>query len=682
MTPRLWAAMTIRHRSRLIGIWLVPAAGFSPLAAQLPQALGDHGLETHGQYAEVQELLARELRIPEEPVIVLFHNPGGLPRSSFRAYITAAMNRISRVGGTAVAASPLDRPEMMQADYAYAELTVLPGAADDKRLALERVEGALALADEDGFKAELTGKPVVQRDVNLLSRTDLRAAETVGLPIAFALLAFALGGLLPALIPIVAGGITVIVSMGLMYLIGAYSSLSLSVFVHNVIPMVGMAVCIDFALLMVGRFREERRRNDAEVAIRTTMITSGRAVTASAGCVALALIGTLFIRMPIFNTVALGTLVVIAVSLLVNLTFVPASLYALRDRLPSGPKPVLDAGVWKAFPLAVLRRPAVSAALAAGVLLVCMYPMSGLEVGVPGPRSLPSDQESRQAAETVALRFHPPSASLAWLALKEGPGGEQAAESLRLDLMRDPQVVQAKQEFKPLSGEGYRFIAVWLLGEESSKEAMGWVRERERLYDGIGVLVGGEPKYHQEVRDEVFGRMKFVLLFVALSNFLVLAAAFRSLLIPVKAIAMNLVSIAASFGILAWLFQGGRFGLEATEIAIMIPVFVFGLTFGISMDYGIFLLSRISESYGETRDNERAIREGMAASGKIITAAAAIMIAVTAPFALAGVSGVRQLGIGIAAALFLDATIVRMVLVPALMKCFGKWNWWLPFARS
>lgn len=145
---------------------------------------------------------------------------------------------------------------------------------------------------------------------------------------------------------------------------------------------------------------------------------------------------------------------------------------------------------------------------------------------------------------------------------------------------------------------------------------------------------------------------------------------------------MNLVSIGASFGILTWIFQQGRFGLEPTDIAIMIPVFIFGLTFGISMDYGVFLLSRIYERYRETADNVEAIREGLAASGKIITSAAAIMIAVTVPFAYADVIGVKQLGIGMAAALFLDATIMRMVLVPSLMKMFGKWNWWLPFGKN
>ncbi|MFC4597823.1 MMPL family transporter [Cohnella hongkongensis] len=682
MTFRRLADFTIRHRRRVIGFWLALAACLAPFAAQLPQVLGDHGLETDGPYAEVRGLLSRELGVPEEPVIVLFRNAGGLPEDDFRTSIAGMLDRIGRIGGAFVAASPLERPEMRNGEYAFAAVDLLPGRAEDKRLALERIREQASIGGS-GIEAALTGKPVVQQDVNRLSRTDMRAAETIGLPAAFALLAAALGGLLPAIVPIAAGGITVIVSMGILYGIGAYGGLSLSVFVHNVVPMAGMAVCIDFALLMAGRFREERRSSCAREALRKTTATSGRAVAVSAGCVVLALIGAFFIRMPLFHTVALGALVVLAVSLLVNLTFVPAMLYALRRRLPA-PKAALRATrrdtFGQALSNAVMKRPLLAASLASVALIVCMSPLRSLEVGVPGPESLPQSRESRLAAETLAQHFNPGPASRVWIAVS--PENRSGAGRIAYDLERDPQVILAEPLESRLGEEGHRWFSVWLRGEEASKEAISWVRDREREYKGLEVKIGGEPKYHQEVRDEVFGRLKFVLLFAVLSNLIVLAAAFRSLLIPVKAVAMNLASIAASYGLLAWLFQEGRFGLEATDIAIMVPVFIFGLTFGISMDYGVFLLSRMYESYLKTRDNERAIREGMAASRSLIAPAAAIMIAVTAPFALAGVSGVKQLGIGIAAAIFLDATVVRMVLVPAWMKGFGKWNWWMPFARN
>jgi len=673
--------LSIRHSSWVIAFWLLIAAISVPFAARLPGVLGDHGLTTDGQYAQVQKLMDREFQTPDEPVVLLFENVHSLPYSDFQSSVSEVMARIERISGVKIS-SPIGagRQNMEQGEYASAVVAILPGSSADKKMALERLRDEISEAG--GISVRMTGKPVIQEDVNLLSRKDLAAAEKIGLPVAFALLAYALGGFALAMIPLAAGGMTVIIAMGVMYGFGNYGGVSLSVFVYNVIPMVGMAVCIDFALLMVSRFREESRRTNASEAILATMASSGRTVAVSAACVILALIGTFYIRMPIFNSVALGTMAVIAISLLVNLTFVPALLYVWRQRFVSGRThrrfPDEGTKLWHGFVAAVMKRPLTAAVLAMLLLAICIYPIHSMQVGVPGPESLPKDQEARQSAEAVADKFHTNRYSQAFILVENGQRAADRTARIRSDLKQDSAVFRVETA-KSNSDDGHLLLTVWLRGKASSKEAMNWVREHALSYAAFGAQIGGEPKYHQEVHDEVRSRMKYVLLFVVFSNFIVLAAAFRSLLIPLKAIAMNLTAIGASYGILAWLFQGGRFGLEPTDIAIMIPVFIFGLAFGISMDYGIFLLSRIYESYRETGDHEQAIREGMARSGKIIVSAAAIMIAVTAPFALAGVSGVKQLGIGIAAALFLDATIIRMVLVPSLMKVFGKWNWWLPF---
>jgi RND superfamily putative drug exporter len=683
---RKMASFSIRYSSWVICCWIFLTSFFVPFAVQLPNVLGDHGLTTEGQYAQVQEKLSREFQIADEPVILLFYNQEGEPTQAFHSYISNTLNHIERISGVDVASSPLERQGMEKGKYAFAQVSI-PSFTPDRRLAIEQIREEISRNRK--FKVTMTGKPVIQEDVNSLSKHDLKAAERIGIPVAFVILVLTLGGLLPAIIPIIAGAMSVVIAMGIMYGIGVYGGLSLSVFVYNVIPMVGMAVCIDFALLMVSRFREERILLFVNEALLKTMATSGRAIVVSFGCVILALIGTLYIRMPIFNTVALGTLVVLTVSMLINLTFVPALLYMLRKHIFSnrlygnlrgGRSP------WTAFISAVMKWPLASAVLAISVLSVCLYSVHTMQVGIPGPESLPKDKESRVAAKIVTERFQPPFVSQVLMIVKDNDGGaglrsRQTVALIRRNLGQDPRVIGLDTE-KSSVKEGLYFITVWLHGKETSKEVMQWVRERANQFATLDVQIGGEPKYHQEVYDEVFTRMKYVFLFVIFSNMIVLSVAFRSLLIPLKAIAMNFVSIGASFGILTWIFQEGLFGLEPANIAIMIPVFIFGLTFGISMDYGVFLLSRIYESFRDTQNNDKAIREGLAVSGKIITSAAAIMIAVTAPFALADVSGVKQLGIGIAAALFLDATIVRMVLVPALMKLFGKWNWWLPFVKS
>lgn len=303
---------------------------------------------------------------------------------------------------------------------------------------------------------------------------------------------------------------------------------------------------------------------------------------------------------------------------------------------------------------------------------------------------MPRGYDSRIAAEIFEANFAPPSASQVYFVV-QGRGDRLTeaewlqAQALAERLAADPFVrrvdsVFSRQASRPYANGNRLLFYVTVGGEPASGETMDWLRSRER--DGetsdIRYLIGGEAKYEQEVYDAIFRNLKRALLFIFAANFVVLSAAFRSVLLPAKMIGMNLLSIGASFGILAWLFERGAFGMEPGPVAIMIPVFIFGLVFGISMDYGVFLVSRIYEEYRRTGNNDEAIRVGLASTGRIITSAAAIMIAVTAPFASGDVAGVKQLGIGIAAAIFIDATVIRMILVPALMKWLGKWNWWAP----
>lgn len=707
MFYRKLAAFAILRYRTILFVWFFAAAFFAWFAAQLPSVLGDHGLTVKGSYAETQKLLFSEFQISDEPVVVLFQNEQGRTTYAFHKYIAEYLNEAGKVGGVQVAASPLRQKGMEAGGYAYALLTV-PDDVRGKREAIDLLRARLP--DDPAYRAMLTGKPVVQEDVNRSSRHDLKAAETIGLPAAFALLVLTFGGLLPALIPIAAGAMSVVIAMGILDAIAYSGAAELSVFVYNVVPMVGMAVCLDFALLMVSRFREEAASFPIGEAVLRTMRSSGQAVAVSVGCVILALIGTFYIRMPIFNSVALGAIIVLGVSALLNLTLVPALLYAFggwlsptrsgsalrssleprsatEQRSSQSPQassaPRTPRGFWRLWLNAVLKRPGLSALACLAILALGWLPVPGMRLAVPGPDSLPPGTESREAARILEERFAPPMTSLVYFIVEEerfGMDAEAMAARIRSDLASDPRVIRIDAQRSRNSDSD--LLAVRLLGNASSAEAMNWVRGRERQYGAMNVRIGGEPKYRQEIQDEIVDRIPAVLAFVAISNFLVLAWAFRSLLLPAKAVAMNLLGIGAALGIVSWLFREGKWGLEPSDMAVMIPVFIFGLAFGISMDYGIFLLSRVYESYRRTGDNEAAIREGLSASGRIITSAAAIMIAVTAPFVLAGVTGVKQLGLGIALALFIDATIIRLILVPALMKLLGRWNWWMPFVRD
>jgi RND superfamily putative drug exporter len=424
--------------------------------------------------------------------------------------------------------------------------------------------------------------------------------------------------------------------------------------------------------------------------------------------------GTWRIPLPIFSTVALGVMTVLAVSTLLALTLVPALLAMLWPAIQAESRKVPADGkatAWHAWANLAMKRPVFVSLLASFLLAACLLPLVKLKVAIPDASSLPQRYDSRTAAEMYQAQFVSPSSSQVYIVAEGGanrlrPEDWRQAYALVGRLERDPNVLRVDSVFSGMRAPGQAglllrnpdlamerepalrtfvhgnrmLLQATIRGSPGSKGSMDWLRrwEREGAASELRFLLGGEAKYQQEVFDAVYSCVGPALLFILAADYIVLFAAFRSVLLPIKIVAMNLLSLGAAYGTMAWICEGGRFGMEPSSIAIMIPVFIFGLVYGISMDYGVFLVSRIYEAYRETRDNDRAVRSGLASAGRIITSAAAIMMAVTAPFALGDVVGVRQLGVGIAAAVFIDATLVRMALVPALMKWLGRWNWWAP----
>ncbi|MCZ8511891.1 MMPL family transporter [Paenibacillus filicis] len=704
------AILSFRWPRTVLAVWTLVLITTGFFAVRLPSVLQNHGLLADGAFVRVEKILASDYGIPADPVILVFEQvPGGSPEQ-LRRFVGRTLSAIQGLEGLTGVKSPLDSEEMLSEHAAYALL-----AFRQKPYGIEPVliELKRRLPEEPGMTVRMTGKSVVQADVNRLSRQDLQQAEKIGLPAAFIILLLAFGGFVSAMLPLLAGIFSVTAAMGFMYWLGTH--IALSNFVLNVIPMVGLALSIDFALLLVSRFREELSAGSAEDALSVTMQTAFRAVGYSAASVFLGLTAVLFIRLPMFTTVAYGALSVLTTSVLVSLTLLPALLAIFRPAImrESVRAPGKEGSpVWAAWSGFVMKRPVLLGTMAVLLLLGCLLPLGGMRLAIPDATSLPRGTESRLAAEAYTVRFAGTGTTKVFF-LAQGKGAALKADEWRFasrltrQLTLDPAVLRVESVFAnlPLSAEQIYaqlqrpheawpveqaiepwvkrnriLIQVTIRGEPGSQETMDWVRrwEWEGVTYPLRFQIGGEAKYQQEVFDEIFRRIPYVLMFLAASNYAVLFLAFRSVLLPVKAIVMNLLSLAASFGILTWLFRSGSFGLEPYPIAVMIPVFIFGLVFGISMDYGVFLLSRIYEAYLRTGDNRKAVMLGMSASSRIITSAAAILIAVTVPFAFAGVVGVKQLGIGIAAAIVIDATIIRLVLVPSLMKLLGRWNWWAP----
>jgi RND superfamily putative drug exporter len=673
------ALVSLRYPKAIIVVWTLFLIGFGLFAPKLPTVLKDHGLTPNGDHAQVERILSSDFHIPKDPVILLFEKNDSVSPDRFRQFIRQTLSSLQGVGGLSAIVSPLDREGMINGNFAYALLAFQQNAHEMKPV-LEEIQRLLPNNRE--IAVNLTGKSVVQADVNRASRNDLGKAERIGIPAAFLILWLAFGGIVAALIPIVVGVIGVTGTMGMMYWLG--TRIELSNFVLNVIPMVGLALSIDFALMLVSRFQEELSRESAVQALMTTMNTAGRAVLFSSVCVFLGLMGILFIPLPMFSSIAIGAMTVLTVSVGLTLTLVPALLCVLWPALRAKSKRLSRGeagGIWYSLSLYVIRRPVRMGLLASFLLILCLLPLHKMTFTVPDATSLPQHYPSRIAFEAYQTHFSSRTSSPVTI-VTQGKIRDFTKEdwlsalALVRRLNNDPSVQRVD---KVLSGSRL-LIRATLEGEPSSSQVRDWLRtwEQEGNSSALPFLLGGEAKYQQEVFDDIFHNLKYVLLFIFVSNYVVLFMAFRSLIIPLKTILMNLLSLGASFGVLAWIFDGGHLGMEPNRIAIMIPVFIFGLVFGISMDYGVFLLSRVFEVYQRTQNNRRAVLEGLTSISRMINSAAAIMIAVTVPFAFGEVVGVKQLGVGIAAAIFIDATIIRMVLVPSLLRMLGRWNWWAP----
>ncbi|WNQ13858.1 MMPL family transporter [Paenibacillus aurantius] len=692
----------------LWGMLLALSAG---PAFDLPGVLKDHGLVADGSYLEVKHRLSAEFGIPEDPVLVLFNKRSGASGMEFIRFIKRTMEELKEVPGVRGYLSPLEKEGMLKDTAAYGIL-ILPPAGSERTAVVTRLRDKLPL--DLSATVRLTGKPVVQQDVNVASRRDLGRAERIGLPAAFLILWWAFRGPVSALLPVAAGLTAVVTAMGALSRLG--QAFELSHFVLNVVPMVGIALSIDFALLLVSRYREELGRLTAEKAMNRTLRTAGRAVFYSACCVALGLAGICSIRLPMFQSVTAGALTVLAAAVLAAFTLLPAALALLTPVMKSRNRERGLAGtsrpdLWQRLARQLLARPFRTGGLALILLAIGMMPLRTMGIAIPDASSLPAGYESRAAAEAYEELFGEGGKARVDLLLQGKPGlsdKEVREEVYRLvdKLKRDPQVLrvdtdllivppaQGRNEGRPSSDSGMAaaslgspstagtsvLLPITLRAGTHTKEAREWVRSWDREGSGgpVAYRLGGEAKYEQEVFDAVRDGLPASVGFIGTSTFLVLLIAFRSFVIAVKAIVMNALSLAASFGILAAVFSQGAFGMEPYPVALMIPVFVFGLVFGVSMDYGIFMLSRMAEHYQLTGDNERAVTYGVASTSRLLTAAAAIMVAVTLPFAFGEVVGVRQLGVGIAAAVALDATVIRLMLVPPLMKLLGDWNWRLP----
>ena len=574
-----------------------------------------------------------------------------------------------------------------------------------------------AIGQVPGARLYLTGYPAINHDTTPLYNQDLAKGEAIAIPIALIVLLFMFGTLGGIVVPLVFAFVTIPTTLGGIWILAHV--LDMATYVTNIVTLLGLAIAIDYSMLVVFRYREQLARgDDPHEALLTTMATAGRATLFSGSTVAVGLALLAFMPLPFIRSMGIGGLLVPVVSITASATLLPAMLSLLGRRVNSlriAPRKVLerrassDTGFWTRLARMIMRRPVLVAVLSGGLMLLIAFPALQLKLTGGDNRGVPRGTQATEGLFVLERTLGPGSLAPNQIMVDTGrPGGALAADVIsaqrrQVAMLRADPGVNAKTVIAPFMVPPSRAHQASLLdptdqiaqiraagysdsGTQAAIDLVHRIRNRYVPAAGFGdarVLLTGAPAFGVDFIAKAYGAFPWLVLAVLVLSYLLLLRAFRSLFLPLKAVLMNMLSVAATYGVLVMLFQHGwgtsLLGLKTSpQIEGWIPIFLFAVLFGLSMDYEVFLLSRMREEWDKTGDNEHSVAYGLEHTGRIITAAAIIMIAAFSGFIAGRFVGLQEFGIGLAAAILLDATIVRALLVPAVMKLMGRWNWYLP----
>jgi uncharacterized membrane protein YdfJ with MMPL/SSD domain len=694
------AGLVLRHRVVVLVAWLVVLAVSLPAVAQLSDLLTNRftlpGTDTHRAELILEDHFGQT---STGSFTLVVRGPAGsaprlvpeVERAARRAAAklpTAKLASVQRVSGDVVTATIVSTLEPADAK----------GHTDELRDAVGRIPGAT--------ETYVTGQAAIEHDLDPVFAHDLTIGEFfVAVPVALAILVFVFGTA-AFLVPFMTAIAAIPATLAIIWVVAHF--MELTTYLQNMVMLIGFGIAIDYSLLVVYRYREERARYETrEEAVVRTMETAGRAVVFSGTAVAIGLALMLAMPLPFMRGFGIGGLIIPLVSILAALTLLPVLLYYLvgpLDRVRLVPLRIVkgregERNFWVRLSGAIMRRPVLFAVGTSALLLALASPVLALDVGPGSNKGIPQDLEGVRGLNLIAEAVGEGALAPTELVVDTGrPGGareapvERAFMRLVNGLAADPETadVQTGQRAPFVDATGrYRRAVVIGQSEYGSPPALDFVhRLRERIVpaaafpSGVRVYAGGGPPGGVDFLHLTYSAFPWLIAGVLLLTYLLLVRAFRSLLLPLKAIVLNLLSIGAAYGLLVIVFKLGvaeRVGLIGfDQIEGWIPVFVFAMVFGLSMDYEVFLVSRMREEWDAGRTNEDAVAQGLAKTGRIVTAAGLIMFAAFMGFVAGSIVGLQQFGFGLAAAIIIDVTIIRALLVPAAMKLFGRWNWWLP----
>ena len=688
-----WGAFVARRALAILlaGVALVVAAG--------AYGFGVFDALAQGGFDDPDSESARELALERETFgnrtvdVVAIYSSDELTAASpeFRNEVERTLADVpSDSTSSVVSYYDSQSPDLVSKDRHAVQVQIsLAGDSQDALLDnWDRVEPTL---EADRLETDLAGSFAVYGDVNEISSEDLERAELISLPVVILLALLIFGSLVAASMPALVGALAVVGSLAVVRLLTTVTEVS--VFSVNVISLLGMGLAIDYALFVISRFREELARlpvddpDAATKAITTTMVTAGRTVLFSGLTVAAAMSSLLVFPQNFLRSMGYGGISAVVIAMLAALTVLPAALRLLGRRIDAGRMPWRrhlpvsvddDHGWWARLAHGVMRRPVVMVVVVTAALLAIASPFLGVKWGSVDYRVLPDDAAAHAAAEKLNSEFGPEQ-STANLLLQGVDRADVAAYT------RDVEAVEGITQVQPVEtrGETALLRAFWE-GNSQDQRSQDIVRDLRSVEPPEGeVLVGGLTADTVDLISSVGDHLPWMGLIVVGVMLVLLFLAFGSLVLPLKAVVMNAVSITASFGVVTWIFQEGHLSdllgfespgyLDATN-----PILMLAILFGLSMDYEVFLLSRVREQWDSTGDNDLAVATGVQKTGRIITSAALLLAVVIGAFGLSGLVFMKMIGIGMLVALIIDATVVRALLVPATMKLLGSWNWWAP----
>jgi uncharacterized membrane protein YdfJ with MMPL/SSD domain len=728
------AGLLGRRRRWVVGAWVAIVLLALPFAAKQTDHLTGGGFDVPGsQSKQVSEELQRNFGSQANGIAVVLKASSDASAAERGAAVDRVRREVAKIDQVLLPAATARgaRAQLRQGDVAL--LALRSDQSSDQLIdsATTLREGLDPGSADAGVTPYLVGQPTIWAGMQEISKEDLAKAESSGFPMVALILLVVFGSLAAAALPLALGFVSVLVTGALIYLISL--QMETSVFVTNMASMIGIGVAVDYSLFILARYREEREAGRPKREARSRALsTSGLAVTFSGLAVIISLAGLWMVDNQALRSMALGAMTVVAVSILTATTLLPALIAMLGDRvLPGGivgrgsafmrrvfrrrparaipgrgsggpslsdslaPRESRGEGsfgspFWEAWTRRVMARPWVAVVGVAAVLLTLASPVLSIETGTEALAQFPRNSDVRVGNELASAQLGGGTDPVQIVAAFGGEpsGSERRAVAGFVDTLGQTPGISSVAP--PAYSGGSVLIEATPIAPSESDAATALV---ERLRDTVvpaaslsalaTVSVGGETARTHDLRQQISGSMWKILLFVLALSFLVLMVMLRSLLLPLKAVLMNLLSIGAAFGVLVAVFQWGwldgflGFESQGALDTINVPL-IFAVVFGLSMDYEVFLMSRIRERYMRHGDNERAVAEGLSSSARTISSAALIMSAVFAVFVLTGVPSIKELGLGCAVAIALDATLVRLILVPAAMKLMGSWNWWMP----